>query len=120
MPKSKNRRKNRSAQQKKVRKANASKAESLTRPQMPSAQMPAPTHEHPSSTGNIFSQNLGIRPYGHSLGWTKEPEYQVESYWKDEDYIPEDDQSVQFEMTEAHFRNTEIGKVDFMGEIGGG
>ena len=134
MPQSKNKRKNKSAQ---TRKVNQTKAESQEKINSSKFSEPSSVLENPRNSfgepssvlenpRNSFGEqspipvnpSQGIRTYGFSPGWKSEPEYKIETSWNGEDL--DDLQHVHFEMTEAHFWATEISKVDFMAEIEGG
>ena len=130
MPQSKNRRKNKSAQ---TRKVNQAKAEKVQAEKIQAETRGKSNHERPGEQPKIWANPQpplgeqspipadhvsGIRTHGFSPGWNSEPEYKVDSFFDEEDL--DDSHLVDFEMTEAHFRATEISKVDFMAEIGGG
>ena len=120
MPQSKNKRKNKSAQ---TRKVNQTKVESQEKINSTKFSQPSSVLENPrSSFGEQnpipVNPNQGIRTYGFSSGWESEPKYKVETSWDGENF--DNLQDVHFEMTEAHFWATEISKVDFMAKIEGG
>ena len=120
MPQSKNKRKNKSAQ---TRKVNQTKAESQEKINSSKFSQPSSVLENPwSSFGEQspipVNPLQGIRTYGFSSGWESKPEYKVETSWDGENF--DNLQDVHFEMTAAHFWATEISKVDFMAKIEGG
>ena len=125
MPQSKNKRKNKSAQTKKVNQAKAEKDQMETRgkthhdrpgepPRIWANQQPPLGEQSPTPADYAFD----IRAHELSPEWNNNPKYKVNRFFGQEDSNNFHD--VYFEMTEAHYWATEISKVDFMGEIGGG
>lgn len=121
MPRSKNKRKNKSAQTRKVNRNKAVNREKINTVELGNSPSMQENPERFSPEQNKIQEATipGFQNYGFSPRWNNEPEYKVDIFFDDDESLDQD-QSVHFEMTEAHYRSTEIGKVDFMAEIGGG